>query len=156
MPANGTQCQNEATRTTTTITTSTPTTTLTKNNNSSAKREKEIQNIHATQIFMFDTNRGWSVQRVFFFFLEGEGRGPLCRASKGIQSDNNNNNVHWNRKTVREWERGRQPERVGTWDMTSALYCYFPNEWELLKDIIAASWSKHTHTLAHTQLCNYV
>lgn len=149
MPANGTQCQNEATRTTTTITTST----LTKNNNSSAKREKEIQNIHATQIFMFDTNGGWSVQRVFFSFWRAKGV-ALCARTQRVSRAITTTTMYT--ETAREWERGRQPERVGTWDMTSALYCYFPNEWELLKDIIAASWSKHTHTLAHTQLCNYV
>lgn len=41
-----------------------------KNNKKNNKRnsgERKIQNIHATQIFMFNTKRGWSVQCDFFF-----------------------------------------------------------------------------------------
>lgn len=89
----------------------------------------------------------------FFFFLEGEGRGPLCKASKGIQSDNNNNNVHWNSKRVsaREtaWESGHVRYDLG-------FVLLFSKRVRIIKGHYCSFMKQtHTDTCTHTtmQLC---
>lgn len=113
-----------------------------QHNKNSKEREKNTKYTRYTNFHV--RHETGVVSSVLFFLFKGRRAWPFVpqRVSRAITT------TTMYSETATEWER----RRVGTWDMTSALYCYFPNEWELLKDIIAASWSKHTHTyiLTHT------